>query len=298
MTESLDIKLDEKLVERFQADGVVVIHDVFDASELERFAVAIDAAVADDRSEDTRSLSERTRYEQSFQQCLNLWTRYPGVLGWTCHPRPAAIAAQLLGVDAVRLWHDQALYKEAGGRQTDAHQDHPYWPIVETDQVTAWIPFDGSTAEAGAMAYWPGSHRLGMNKFVNIFGREEPDDIGSDPALAGIEPVTVEVPPGAIAFHHGLTVHRAGANKTGATRRVHTVIYMADGNRRGPKGEHFVVDFDRVRPGAVIDGNLSPILWPRPGGDLPEVPPGAAEWFRKINRYRLRRAQGVSPPGN
>ena len=84
----------------------------------------------------------------------------------TFHPRLAETAARLLGVDAVRLWHDQALYKEPGGRETDPHQDHPYWPIVETNTITAWIPFDGSTLESGAMGYLPGSHRLGLREFV------------------------------------------------------------------------------------------------------------------------------------
>lgn len=292
MTNSAPLDLDASVVERFRADGVVVVPDVFDAEDLRRFGAAVDAAVVDDRSEDDRELAQRTRYEQSFLQCLDLWTRYPDVVGFTCHPRPAAIAAQLLGVDAVRLWHDQALYKEAGGRETDPHQDHPYWPISETDQVTAWIPFDGSTAEAGAMSYWPGSHRAGIDKFVNIFRDREPDSIATDPALAGIEPVTVEVPPGAVAFHHGLTVHQAGANRTDSTRRVHTMIYLADGNHRSLDGEmqHPSVDFDQIEPGAVIDGSLTPVVWPRPDGDLPPVPPGAGEMFREINRWRLERA--------
>lgn len=254
MTDSAITELDPGLIERFRADGVVVVPDVFDADELRRFSATVDAAVADDRRGDTRELSQRSRYEQSFVQCLDLWTRYPDVVEWSCHPRPAAIAAQLLRVSAVRLWHDQALYKEAGGRETDPHQDHPYWPIIETDQVTAWIPFDGSTAEGGAMSYWPGSHLAGIDKYVNIFGSEQPEDIGSDPALRGIEPVTLEVPPGAAAFHHALTAHRAGVNLTGTTRRVHTMIYMADGNRRAPEGTHPSVDFDRIEPGAVIDG--------------------------------------------
>lgn len=281
--------LDPGLVERFRADGVVVVPDVFDPDELARFAAAVDAAVADDRRDDDRTLAQRSRYEQSFQQCLDLWTRYPDVVEWSCHPGPAAIAAQLLGVDAVRLWHDQALYKEAGGRETDPHQDHPYWPITETDQVTGWIPFDGSTAEAGAMAYWPGSHRLGLDRFVNIFGDETPEDIGSDPALEDIDPVTVEVPPGAVAFHHALTAHRAGANHTGATRRVHTMIYLADGCHRSEKGRHPSVDFDEIVPGAPIDGSLTPVVWPRPLSDLPSVPPGAAEMFLEINRIRRDR---------
>lgn len=281
--------LDPSLVERFRADGIVVVPDVFDPEELKSFSNAVDAAVVDDRRDDDRTLDQRSRYEQSFQQCLDLWTRYPDVVEWSCHPAPADLAAQLLGTESVRLWHDQALYKEAGGRETDPHQDHPYWPIAETDQVTAWIPFDGSTAAAGAMAYWPGSHLLGLDKFVNIFGNEAPDDIGSDPALQDIEPLTVEVPPGAVAFHHALTAHRAGANRTDTTRRVHTMIYLADGCHRADQGNHPSVDFDKIAPGAVIDGSLTPTVWPRPDGDLPPVPPGAAELFLEINRIRRDR---------
>ena len=45
---------------------------------------------------------------------------------------------------------------------------------------------------------------------MNIFFGE-PEDILADPEVAGIEPVFVEVPKGSVAFHHGLTVHLAGA---------------------------------------------------------------------------------------
>ena len=144
----------------------------------------------------------------------------------------AEAAARLLGVGAIRIWHDQALYKEAGGRETDPHQDHPYWPIVETDTITAWIPFDGSTLETGAMGYLPGSHRLGVREFVDIFSGFGADPLARD-ELQAIAPVYVEVPAGSVAFHHGLTFHLAGANLTGTVRRVHTAIYFADGSTRG-----------------------------------------------------------------
>ena len=161
-----------------------------------------------------------------------MWEDSEGVRPLTFHPLLAETAARLLGVGAVRLWHDQALYKEPGGRETDPHQDQPYWPIVETNTITAWIPFDGSTLETGAMGYLPGSHRLGLREFVNIFTGEAgggADGVLGREELAGIEPVFVEVPAGAVAFHHGLTFHLAGANRSGAVRRVHTVIYFADG---------------------------------------------------------------------
>ncbi len=264
--------LDSELVERFATDGFVVVPHVFTDAELDQFGPAVDAAVADDMAGDARPLAEKSRYEQSFMQCLYLWTRYPDVRPFTCHPRLAHIAAQLLHADAVRVWHDQALYKEPGGRPTDPHQDQPYWPIAEPRTVTAWIPLNGSSEEGGGMAYYPGSHRVGLDRFVNIFGDETPPDIGSDPVLAGVQPVHLEVPRGGVAFHHGFTAHFAEPNRTDRARRVHTVIYFADGCHRSNERPHRSVDFDAIAPGAVIDGSLTPVLWPRPAGDLP-VPP-------------------------
>lgn len=210
----------------------------------------------------------------------------PAVARWSTDPRPAALAAHLLGVKAVRLWHDQALFKEPGGRPTDAHLDHPYWPIAETDQITAWIPLDGSIAAAGAMAYWPGSHRVGVDEYVDIFGDIDPADIGAHPALRSIDPVTVEVPRGAIAFHHGLTAHRAGANVTSATRRVHTIIYMADGCHRGDGRPHPSVDVDAIEVGQLIDGALTPILWPQ--RVTPFVPDHVQEALGALRPRRAR----------
>lgn len=276
------------MIDSFREDGFVMIPDVFTADEVERFGRAVDAAVAHYKANERRALAERSRYEQSFLQCLNLWTAYDDVLPWTCHPRLAGIAASLLGADAVRVWHDQALYKEPGARRTDPHQDHPYWPIRETDQVTAWIPFDGSTLAGGAMAYHPGSHRRGLDRYIDIFGDDDPDDIGDDPALLGTDPVYVEVPPGGVAFHHGLTAHFAAPNSTPATRRVHTVIYTADGVHRSTDRFHPAVDFDGIGVGEQIDGSITPIVWPRASGDLPTAPPGVGQYMEEIKR-RYRR---------
>ena len=199
------------ILERFQRDGYVVVPDLLSADEVEFFESAVTGAVRRRREGiEIAPLAERSRYQQSFIQCMNLWEDDADVAPLTFHPRVGQAAAELLEVDAIRLWHDQALYKEAGGRETDAHQDHPYWPIAETASVTAWIPFVGSTLASGAMGYLPGSHLIGLRKFVNIFFGE-PQDILADPEIRGIEPVFVEVPEGSVAFHHGLTVHLAEA---------------------------------------------------------------------------------------
>jgi ectoine hydroxylase-related dioxygenase (phytanoyl-CoA dioxygenase family) len=261
-------------IARYRRDGFLVVGGLLGAEELARYGAAVDAAVARRTAHDARPLAEKTPYEQSFQQCMNLWEDCPDVRPLTFHQRIGAVAAALVGSSCLRLWHDQALYKEPGGRATDAHNDQPYWPMEETDTITAWIPFEGSTLEGGALGYLPGSHRFeGVRRFANIFAGRGFDL--SDPAISrGVEPVFCELPPGAVAFHHGLTIHLAGPNRSARTRRVHTMILFADGARRSVPGHpHFAVDRAGIRPGEPIRSALTPVMGPRPEGRPPEPPP-------------------------
>jgi hypothetical protein len=260
-----------ELVTSFRQQGYVVVPGLLTYEELDHYGALVTEAVRYRTANDTVPLIEKSRYQQSFLQCMNLWEDFPQIRPLTFHQALGKVAAELLGVDAVRLWHDQALFKQSGGRVTDPHQDHPYWPIRETASVTAWIPFSGSTLASGAMGYLPGSHAIGLRKFVNIFFGE-PHDLLADPELAGVEPVYVEVPKGSVAFHHGLTVHLAAANQTESDRAVHTVIYFPDGSTRGYPYPHFAVDRAGIDVGQPIDGDVTPIVWPRADGDLPSRP--------------------------
>jgi ectoine hydroxylase-related dioxygenase (phytanoyl-CoA dioxygenase family) len=266
--------LDAELVERFRDDGFVVVPDLLTDDEVDRYGAAVTAAVQRRSRGDDRPLAEKSRYEQSFIQCMNLWEDFDDVRPLTFHQRIGQVAGELLGADALRVWHDQALYKLAGGRATDAHQDLPYWPIAEKVSITAWIPFSDATQASGSLAFLPGSHRVGLKRFVNIwFG--EPHDILSDPEVADIEPVYTEVPRGSVSFHHSLTVHFADANSTDRDRAVHTIIYFADGSTRGYPHPHFAVDRAGIEVGRPIVSDVTPIAWPRPPGDLPTPP---ASW--------------------
>jgi ectoine hydroxylase-related dioxygenase (phytanoyl-CoA dioxygenase family) len=262
----------EELIERFERDGFVVVQGLLTEGEVEAFGRAVDAAVADRSRNDKRALHERSPYEQSFRQCINLWEDHRDVLPLTFHPQISEAAAMLARAAALRLWHDQALYKEAGGRYTEPHQDQPYWPMDEINTLTAWIPFDGSTRENGCMGYVPGSHRVGLRRFINIFTADEQVKILADSRIQGVPPVYVEVPRGSVAFHHGLTVHMAGPNKSGRTRRVHTMIYFRDGATRTKPYVHPSVDRPGIKVGEAIASELTPIVWPRAIGDWPKPP--------------------------
>ncbi len=263
--------LTQEQVESFEEKGFIVIDDVLSIDELERYGSAVDAALAKRTQWDKRKLEDRSRYEQSFRQCINLWEDAAAVRPLTFHPGIGEAAAALLRADAVRIWHDQALYKEVNGRETAPHFDHDYWAIEEPRTITAWIPFDGSTEASGAMGYVPGSHEFGITTFANIFTAEGFDLENGDEAR-GIAPEFVEVRRGSVAFHHGRTIHLAHPNRSDRTRRVHTVIFFADGCTRRD-ARHPSVDRMDVPVGAPIRGPVTPIAWPLPGGRIPAPPP-------------------------
>ena len=258
-------------VEAFRRDGFVVVPDLLSPDELARFGPEVGRGVELRREQGVHLTALTERYRKMFHQCMNLWEDLPVVRELTFHPRIGQAGAELLGVDRLRLWHDQALYKEPGGVETDGHQDLAYWPMVESEALTAWIPLEDATFENGCLGYVPGSHRFGARKFVNIFTDERPYDILGGPEARQVEPVFVEVPAGAVAYHHCLTIHCSKPNATDRMRRVHTAILFRDGNTRGERFNHFAVDRARIEVGAPISSDVTPVVWPRDG--LP-TPPG------------------------
>ncbi len=264
--------LPEALINQFDQQGYVVVPGLFTAGELTAAAAAVDQAVARRTLDDTRDLSEKNRYERSFVQCMRLWEDHESVAQFTFHPRLCQAAAELLQVPCVRLWQDQALYKEPGGDPTTAHQDQSFWPIGDAPLISAWIPFDGSTKANGAMAYVPGSHKAGRLRVVDITHQSEPYEILHDPALHGETPIWVEAPAGSVVFHHGYTVHLAAANRTNKVRRVMTMVYFAEGTKRLADWPVFGPDRDGIEVGQEINGPGMPIAWPRDTQALPAQP--------------------------
>jgi ectoine hydroxylase-related dioxygenase (phytanoyl-CoA dioxygenase family) len=263
--------LDQKLVDEFSDNGFVLTDGLLKDNALTEYSAAVDAEVARRTRHDDRNVSDKTTYEQSFVQCMRLWETCDAVKKLSCDAGLASAAAQLLGVDSVMLWQDQALYKEAGGRETDAHQDQPFWPIGHSRLISAWIPFDDITQDNGAMSYVPGSHKAGKLKVVDITHTTKPYEILKDPALAGREPVSVYAAKGSVVWHEGFTVHQAAANNSNQTRRVFTIVYIAVGSKREKPWPNFPLDRAGVEVDGLVKGEGLPVVWPKPD-QLPQTP--------------------------
>jgi ectoine hydroxylase-related dioxygenase (phytanoyl-CoA dioxygenase family) len=156
------------------------------------------------------------------------------------HPLVGACAARLAGVDEIRLWHDQLLYKPAekllpeGDRvNVGWHTDRQYWRTCSSaEMLTAWVPFHTVGATEGSVSFVPGSHRWAEDIALNFF---DPDLSTLDRLRADhrVEVVVTEIPRGAVSFHHCRTIHGSGPNRSDGPRRS-IAIHMQPGDN------HFV----------------------------------------------------------
>ena len=261
----------EDLKKSFNEDGFVVVRDLFDSSEIKFYREVIKEAIKERKQFDERALEDKSEYEKSFTQCQNLWEDYIDIRKLTFDQRICKIASELLDVDAIRLWHDQALVKESGGRETDPHHDQPYWPIKEAKTITAWIPLCDVDQMNGQLGFYPGSHKLADKKFIDIFsGKVSEKEFLETSNLKSDEISYQELKAGDVSFHHGLTFHRAKPNLSNKDRIVHTAIFFADGSTRGDDKFHFSVDRPEIKVGQKIESDVTPLAYPI--RDLPSRP--------------------------
>jgi ectoine hydroxylase-related dioxygenase (phytanoyl-CoA dioxygenase family) len=213
-------------------------------------------------------MEQRSTYQKAFLQVMNLWTKSDVVKEFTFSRRLARIAAELMGTRGVRMYHDQALYKEGRGGFTPWHADQYYWPLASTHTVTVWIPLQATPLELGPLAFAPGSHRHDLGRDLQISDQSEAK-IEKKLLAANLGQVEEAFELGEVSFHSGWTFHRAGRNLTDRPREVMTIIYMDSEMRlAAPRNENQQNDWDTWCPGAkvgeLIDTPINPVLWSGP----------------------------------
>lgn len=251
-------------VQAFRKNGHTLINNVLNAEEAAVYRTVINDAAYKYNTE-KRKLEERDTYGKAFLQIMNLWEVDQQVKRYTLAKRFAKIAADLLGVENVRLYHDQALYKEPGGGFTPWHQDQYYWPLSTTNTITMWMPLMNISEEMGMLTFASGSHRSGFVENVAISDASEAllEKHIKDKGFAVTRAKTMQA--GDATFHYGWTLHNASGNASTVTREVMTIIYFADGATvTAPQNEHQEADRQRwlsaLPPGSYAASALNPLL--------------------------------------
>jgi ectoine hydroxylase-related dioxygenase (phytanoyl-CoA dioxygenase family) len=271
-TEKRDLKqeldapfpLTAQQIDFFNGKGYIKLRQVLSPELIAHYRRVITERVAE-LSADTLPMEQRTTYGKAFLQVMNLWTQSDGVKEFVFGKRLARIAAELIGASGVRLYHDQALYKEAGGGITPWHADQYYWPVSSDKMVTAWVPLQNTPSEMGPLAFCEKSHRFQIGRDLEISDESE---VTLKQALSTFRMEDSPFDLGDVSFHSGWTFHRAGSNSTDRPREVMTMIYMDENIRLiAPKNKNHVADTERwctgVQVGEVIASPLNPVLFSR-----------------------------------
>ena len=142
------------------------------------------------------------------------------------HPALLDVVEGILGPDLM-IYSVEFFIKEAHSpHMVTMHQDLTYWGLGETSgMVTAWLALSPATPQSGCMDFVKGSHKQPIQPHRDSFHKNNLLSRGQEIAVdvADTDKTPIEIHPGQISLHHGLTIHGSGPN-TSDDRRIAVVI--------------------------------------------------------------------------
>jgi ectoine hydroxylase-related dioxygenase (phytanoyl-CoA dioxygenase family) len=255
--------IEERQIQQYQQHRYIKLKQVFSAECIQYFNTIISEKVAALNTVHTQ-IEERGTYGKAFLQLFNLWREDERIKAFVLSKRLGNIASALLKTQGVRIYHDQALFKEPGGGITPWHADQYYWPLESDKTVTAWIPLQFTPLEMGPLEFSAGSHKIVAGRELEISDESE-QKIGERLRVTDFPHIREPFDLGEVSFHSGWVFHRAGANSTNTMRKVMTVIFMDSQMKlKQPENDAQVNDWNTWCPGveigSVIDSALNPIV--------------------------------------
>jgi ectoine hydroxylase-related dioxygenase (phytanoyl-CoA dioxygenase family) len=261
-----DYPLAPDQVAHYRAKGYALLRGVAAPDEVAAYRPILgEVTMAHNRQ--TKPLAERDTYGKAFIQVGNLFEMDARAAKFTLARRFAKIAAELMGVDGVRVYHDQALYKEPGGGHTPWHQDQQYWPLDGAKCVTLWMPLVDADEHMGTMRFAAGSQALGYLGPLNISDDSERQLADLVAQKGYLVEYVGAMRAGDATFHDGWTIHGAPGNESPTeTREVMTIIYVEDGARitppDSPQRENDLRRwFPGLKPGDPAASAINPLVY-------------------------------------
>ena len=254
----------------YREKGHVGLSNVCSREEIAAFEPSITEA-SQRFSSEKRPMEERDLFGKAFTLVGGLWNRDEEVARFTLAKRFARIAAELMGVSGVRLYHDVSINKEAGGGYTPWHQDAYYWPMDTPHNITMWMPLVDITHEMGGLNFASGSQHGGyLGDGISDDSQAFYDDVIAHKGFP-VESHTQQrgvLKAGDATFHNGWTLHCAPPNNSDRARKIMTVVYFADGVRtfadmgNSNREADFKAYMPGVKPGELAASELNPVLYP------------------------------------
>lgn len=177
------------------------------------------------------SMDERPEddFSRAFLQTFNLHEHSPELEGFCLSPRFGKIAADLMEVNAVRLYYNKPMFKEPSSWITPWHQDGPHWPITSNNMLTMWIALVDIDHDMGPVRFASKTHKnkyfgpKGITKDTEFFYHNYIENNQFD-----ISEISLNA--GDATIHNHWTIHGAGPNRTQSMREVMAITMYEDGS--------------------------------------------------------------------
>jgi hypothetical protein len=259
MTSSLDESMLRAAAERYARDGFYLSPQIIEPDLIRRVSAALDEQAS---AEPFRSLPPTTLRKMDGAQI-----HFPAVHELCSHPVIGRLAAALTDASMIQCFVTQELIKPPGGTETANvgwHQDYQYWQeMVRGDLLTAWVALSDVTEDAGPMRFVVGSHKWGLLNAGDFFsGNLDALRTRIEAAHPGEhwQEASAVLKPGAVSFHHRLTIHGSGPNRSAGDRKSVAIHLrteksaLAEGVKFGDVG--WLNDFADQRACPVLYGQL------------------------------------------
>lgn len=244
-------------IDAFQRDGFIKLKNLIEPEALALL-----------RSEMTQLFEQAAeKLGSRFSSLEMMWPGNAVLKQFVFSRRLARLAAELLGVAKVRLYHDNALSKQPGCGRTPWHYDGHHFPIATENVCTLWLPLQAIPNNMGPLAFARGLNLVKMvdsipfNKFDTSYDQQIMEKFRNE----GIDVNSGPFDLGEASFHHNFSFHTAGPNRTTTQRMVLATTYFDDGARVIDAPHMVNGDWRQfmpgIEPGDVIDTELNPILY-------------------------------------
>ena len=233
-------RITQDQAEQFDRDGFIVLENVFTDDELAPVIAATDEVEA--RADAFLSGQDGGRFSIAERGAITFGLfpvqTHQAARSFAAHPVFADVCHDLIGPD-VRLYHDQAVYKQPEKpRRFPWHQDNGYTFVTPQQYLTCWVALTDATLDNGCPHVVRGLHRMGtlLHHYVDPLGWEIFEDHP--------DAVAAPVGKGGIVVFSSLSPHLTGPNTTDAVRKAYILQYAPDGAAAlrgdpstGPAGE-------------------------------------------------------------
>jgi ectoine hydroxylase-related dioxygenase (phytanoyl-CoA dioxygenase family) len=256
----------------YRRDGVAVLPAVLDGAQLELLAEGVEY--------NRTHPSPWAHWYTDTSTAVGFWSDY---VTWPEVPAYEEIglrsvlptlAAELMGSQQVRFFHEHVLVKEPGAVEpTPWHHDQPYYCVDGDQSVSFWIALD-AVPEESALRFIAGSHLWGRwfvpRRFVDHVPYADAQDrfeilpeFDDEIAALGHTVISTPVEPGDIVAFHFRTVHSAPGNLRASRRRAVSFRYVGDDATTATRPWLHSPPFDGIVDGAPLDGDgRFPVCFP------------------------------------